>query len=920
MIGLSHGFISASRLSWGRAIVPPNDFFIWALLFTTSVELVMPVPRLAPFAAACALTCALFAPAAAATWSIGPGGDYPSITAAFAAPRSEASVFELLPGYTSVGETFPISLYGSHPITIRPQLGATGLVISGSITPLVLGFGGGFVVDGRPGGVGTSRELTIRCTSTSAPAVQFTEGSHDTLRWVNVESANASATSGAVYFAPNQLGCAFDHVSACRIGGGGLVPSNLVYFPAGNVSSRVRDTAVEDCELRDWFGSASVTAAICVQTESRDLAFRRNTFHQSAARSIATAGRTQFAILVNGPTPNLTIEDNWFGGSAPQCAGTPWTLTGSGAFTLVSLTADNAAPTIVRGNVVRNFDVTVGGTARFFSLAGNVRCERNAIGDTLAAGKIAVHAGTGATTIVSLSSADQSVVRDNRIAGVSHTATSGAFGVLGVTSGSPAVTIANNMIGGSPAGAIVSNGLGACSALSLGGFAVGCRVDSNEVSHVSRTAASSAQPMYGVRVTGASASLTGNRVSRLSDAAATTAAAGAPTLAGVSIAYTGAAWLRLTRNVVHSLASTAVTSGTLVCGVSVDMATDPDAVLDGSFVHSLTSASADTTAGTIGLRLSSGAASVGPVKVTNSMVRVGIGPDSEDAVNAGFVVGAWSQGGVEWIGNSIFVGGVRSDPSAGSSRAFEVSAIGMTPRLRNNVLANERGDFAPGGRHAALSFPAPISGGFPSDYGLFWAPVGFAQGALVQTGATTYSSLTAWQATGQDGSSGQGAPMFVAPYGTAANVDLHVVHSSDLMPLEFDHGVFWIGWTTDFDGDARASATPDIGADEFDMDDNTGVGEGPARALALAPARPNPVRGACTFEFALDRAGSAALEVFDANGRRVRTLVRGTLEPGVHSVRWDRTDDDGAAVRPGTYFVRLAGPQGRESRRVIVLD
>ena len=859
------------------------------------------------------------------TFSIGPGGDYPDLTTAsgvlFSAPSVGEVVFELRPGYSSAGETFPISfsMPGGH-LTIRPRADATGLVIESSATAVVLGFGASFVIDGRPGGVGTSRELTIRSTSTSGNAVLFSNASRDTLRWVNVESANASTTSGAISFAPNQLGCAFDAILHCRVGGGGLVPTNLVYVPAGNVSSRVRDIAVEDCELRDWFGSASVTGAIVVQTESRDLAFRRNSFYQSATRSFATSGRTQYAILVNGPTPNLTIEDNWFGGSAPQCAGTPWTLTGSGAFTLVSLTADNAAPTIVRGNIVRNFDVTVGGSARFLSLAGNARCERNAIGDTLAAGKLAIHAGTGATTIVSLSSADLSVVRDNRIAGVSHAATSGAFTVLSVASSSPAVTIANNAIGGSSAGAIATNSSGTCTGLSLTGFGVGCRVDSNEVSFVSRTAASSAQSMYGVRVVGASASLAGNRVSRLTDAAATIAAAGTPTLAGLSVGYSGAAWLRLSRNVVHSLASTAATTGTLVCGISVDMATDPDAVLDGSFVHSLTSASADTTAGAIGLRVSSGAASVGPVKVTNSMVRVGIGPISEDAVNAASVVGAWSQGGVEWIGNSIFVGGVFGDPSAGSSRAFEVSAIGMTPRLRNNVLANERGDFAPGGRHAALSFPFAIAGGFPSDYGLFWAPVGGGQGALVQAGATTYSSLAAWQATGQDGSSLVGSPLFVAPYGNATSVDLHVVHSGDLMPIELDHGVFWIGWTTDFDGELRDIVHPDIGADEFDMDDNTGVGEGPARALALAPARPNPVRGACTFEFALDRAGSASLEVFDASGRRVRTLVHGTLEPGVHSVRWDRTADDGAAVRPGTYFVRLAGPQGRESRRVIVLD
>ncbi|MBI5168300.1 MAG: hypothetical protein HZA61_02310 [Candidatus Eisenbacteria bacterium] len=429
--------------------------------------------------------------------------------------------------------------------------------------------------------------------------------------------------------------------------------------------------------------------------------------------------------------------------------------------------------------------------------------------------------------------------------------------------------------------------------------------------------------MSGVRVTGAAASLTGNLVAHLGDAAATTAAPGTPTLAGVSLSFGAGAWARLARNVVHSLASTAATSATLVCGVSADLGTGPDALLDGSFVHSLTSASADTAAGTIGMRVDGASASLGQVRVANSMIRARIGPNADDAVNAGRVVGAWSQGGVEWIGNSIFVGGVLGDPSAGSSRAFEMSATGGWPRLRNNVLANERGDFAPGGRHAALSFPFAIAGEFPSDYGLFWAPIGFGQGVVVQAGATTYSSLAAWQATGQDAASWQGTPMFVAPYGTAANVDLHVVHSGDLMPMEFDHGVFWIGWTTDFDGDARTSATPDIGADEFDMDDNTGVGEGPARALALAPARPNPVHGACTFEFALERAGAVSLEVFDAGGRRVRTLVRGTLEPGVHSVRWDRTDDDGAAVRPGTYFVRLAGPHGAkrgESRRVIVLE
>lgn len=877
-------------------------------------------PRIMPLAAACALACALSFPAAAATFSVGPGGDFPTITAALAAPQSEASVFELTPGYTSTGETLPIDLFGAHPITVRPQLGATGLVVSGSVTPVILGFGGGFVVDGRPGGVGTSRELTIRCTATNMPAVQFTEGSRDTLRWVNVESANASATSGAVYFAPNQLGCAFDHVSACRIGGGGLVPTNLVYFPAGNVSSRVRDTAVEDCELRDWFGSASVTAAIFVQTESRDLAFRRNSFYQTAARNFATTGRTQYAILVNGPTPNLAIEDNWFGGSAPQCAGTPWTLTGSGGFTLVSLTADNAAPAIVRGNVVRHFDVTVGGTARILSLAGHARCENNAIGDTLAAGRIAIHAGAGATTIVSHTLADQSVIRDNRIAGVSHTASSGSFTVLNVTASSTAVTIANNRIGGSLAGEISTSSAGQCAGLVLGGFApVASRVDSNEVSYLSRVAASSAQSMYGMHVSDVTTSLTGNGVARLSDAAVTSAPAGKPTLAGISVAYSSSTWLRLARNTVHSLAATAATSATRVCGVSVDMATEPDAVLDANFVHSLESASADTGAFVTGVRVVSAAAS-GAVTVSNNMVRVGIGPGAATATNGGHCVALASRGAVTWVGNSAFVGAVFGATGTVRSSAFDVETDANGPVLRDNILQNDRGGIYANGRHSALFVESLPLAGFSSDANLVFvrARAG-ANPVLVLADGTVYSTLAAWQASGRDGASIAWNPEFRDPLGDASHVDLHIDVFSDLLPAAANSGLVWLGWNTDFDGQVRAASHPDIGADEFP--DFGGLGAGDRAApVALAPARPNPVRGACTFEFALDRAGAARLEVFDASGRRVRTLVHGTLEPGVHSVRWDRTDDDGGAVRPGTYFVRLAGPLGRESRRVIVLD
>jgi flagellar hook assembly protein FlgD len=47
------------------------------------------------------------------------------------------------------------------------------------------------------------------------------------------------------------------------------------------------------------------------------------------------------------------------------------------------------------------------------------------------------------------------------------------------------------------------------------------------------------------------------------------------------------------------------------------------------------------------------------------------------------------------------------------------------------------------------------------------------------------------------------------------------------------------------------------------------------------------------------------LEVYDTTGRRVRLLAEGALPAGSHAVRWDGTDQGGAALGSGVYLVRL---------------
>jgi hypothetical protein len=89
---------------------------------------------------------------------------------------------------------------------------------------------------------------------------------------------------------------------------------------------------------------------------------------------------------------------------------------------------------------------------------------------------------------------------------------------------------------------------------------------------------------------------------------------------------------------------------------------------------------------------------------------------------------------------------------------------------------------------------------------------------------------------------------------------------------------------------------------------NVAVGGNRPPADRLLPARPNPARGRTQLGFDLARRGAVTLGVYDVNGRRVRSLVRATLDPGRYPIEWDGADDRGAALPAGVYIVRFASP------------
>jgi len=94
------------------------------------------------------------------------------------------------------------------------------------------------------------------------------------------------------------------------------------------------------------------------------------------------------------------------------------------------------------------------------------------------------------------------------------------------------------------------------------------------------------------------------------------------------------------------------------------------------------------------------------------------------------------------------------------------------------------------------------------------------------------------------------------------------------------------------------------------------VPETPA-VLSFALLGANPARGVARMQYGLPTRSDVTLELFDVQGRRVRTLAKGVQAPGMHSVEWKGQDDSGAASGAGIYFVRFR-TQGREFQRRLV--
>jgi len=94
---------------------------------------------------------------------------------------------------------------------------------------------------------------------------------------------------------------------------------------------------------------------------------------------------------------------------------------------------------------------------------------------------------------------------------------------------------------------------------------------------------------------------------------------------------------------------------------------------------------------------------------------------------------------------------------------------------------------------------------------------------------------------------------------------------------------------------------------------------GSANSFELSQNYPNPFNPSTRIQFAVSETEKVKLEVYDIQGKLVRTLVDYELyQPGRYEVMWDGLDNKGNRIASGVYFTKMQAGNFSNTKKMIM--
>lgn len=321
-------------------------------------------------------------PALSGTYTVGTGEMYENLTAVANALSSSFVAgdvfFELTNNYDgTTGETLPIT-FGpySNPnefdVTIRPALGVTNRVTSGdpgsgfSLGVIALDGASYLTFDGRPGGMGTNNEWTIRNARTAATIGcvirLLNDATWNTLRNLNLESQAATLTTTGVIFFHTSTGTTGNSFNTVR--------NNLIRPRSDNASPSISNgilsngssgapntqNMIIDNVIENFNNIGVSLVATNTGNGPQWIISGNHMYNPTYSSAVAQTG----IFSASSAATNMLIADNFIGGSGPNATGM-MTNTGAGVIlTGINITGGDG---IITGNTIANITGTGTGTA-----------------------------------------------------------------------------------------------------------------------------------------------------------------------------------------------------------------------------------------------------------------------------------------------------------------------------------------------------------------------------------------------------------------------------------------------------------------------------------------------------------------------------------------------------------------------------
>jgi hypothetical protein len=321
--------------------------------------------------------------------TIGTGGNYSTLSAAFADINngliSGPIEFQLISSFTEINTaTLNASGTGSSSyssVLIFPT--AAGVQVSGSLAGglLVLDGADNVTIDGRvnqSGGVNLVIQNTAANSVLDNNTIRLQNSSENNVfRYTIMKGSNPFHSdaaginpSGSIFrFAGSTSGNGNDNnlIEFCQFTTAGTVRPSSAIYSEGSTGFENSENQIKNCEFYNHLKTNPLditSSAICVYFNSTNFTIQGNSFYETTTFGVQSGTPVtngySYIFVRNFPSGFVTIKDNFIGGTAPNCGGSPLSFTSSNTFPKnynvrgINVITGNTDLSVIENNTIKN--------------------------------------------------------------------------------------------------------------------------------------------------------------------------------------------------------------------------------------------------------------------------------------------------------------------------------------------------------------------------------------------------------------------------------------------------------------------------------------------------------------------------------------------------------------------------------------